>query len=173
VPEGKYFGKRISLPYRKTNRMFTIRPATLDDVDQVRLLEKELINHERSVSATIKEDEELRYQNIPGLIADKEKTNLLVMEMDGQLIACAFGQIREDEHIFKEPYFGYIGMVSVKKEYRGKGYGRDIIDALIAWFKTKNLRNVKLQVFAENTGAARAYKKLGFEDFLTTMRLEI
>jgi len=153
--------------------MLKIRPATMDDVDQLRLLEKELINHERNVSKTIKEDEELRYQNIPGLIADKEKTNLLVMEMDGRLIACGFGQIRENEHIFKEPYFGYIGMVSVTNEHRGKGYGRDIIQALIAWFKTKNIQEVKLQVFTDNDGAVKAYKKLGFQDFLTFMRIEI
>lgn len=153
--------------------MFAIRPATLDDVEQVRLLEKELINHERSITPTIKADEELHYQNIPGLIADKDKTNLLVMEMDGQLIACAFGQIREDEHIFKQQYYGHIGMVSVKSEHRGNGYVQHIIQALIAWFKTKNIRDVKLEVFTYNHGAAKAYKKLGFEDFLTTMRLEI
>lgn len=153
--------------------MFIIRPATLDDVDQVRLLEKELINHERGITPTIKEGEELRYQNIPGLIADKDKTNLLVMEMDGQVIACGFGQIRENEDAYKEQYFGYIGMMSVKHSYRGKGYGRDIIQALVAWFKTKNIQEVKLQVFAGNPGALKAYKKLGFEDFLTIMRLEI
>lgn len=153
--------------------MFIIRPATPGDVEQVRVLEKELIKHERGIATAIKEDEELHYQNIPGLIADKEKTNLLVMELDGQLVACAFGQVREEEHIFKEQYFGYIGMVSVKQEYRGNGYVKHIIQALVAWFKTKNIREVKLQVFTNNIGAVKAYKKLGFEDFLTTMRLEI
>lgn len=145
----------------------------MDDVDQVRLLEKELINHERSISSTIKEDEDLHYQDIPGLIADKANTKLLVMEKDGQLIACGFGQIREDERIFKQQYYGYIGMVSVTEAQRGKGYVREIINALIDWFKTKGMHDVKLQVFSKNAGAVKAYKKLGFEEFLTTMRLEI
>ncbi len=150
-----------------------IRQATMYDVPQVRLLEKELIEHERGIELPIKEGDDVYYYDIPQLINDATNSHLLVMEHDGEIIACGLGQIRENKHYYTEKYFGYVGLMSVKKEYRGRGYGRDIINLLLQWFKTKNITEVKLKVFANNPGAIKAYRKLGFEDFSIDMRVEI
>src|SRR3569623_555738 len=144
--------------------MVKIRTATLQDVQALRLLEKELINHERNLISAIKEGEDVKYQDIRKLIEDTENTRLLVMENDGTVIACGFAQLRRNAEYYKEEIFGYIGMMSVSSLHRGKGFGGDIIKELLKWLKTKNITEVKLKVFSNNTGAIKAYRKLGFTD---------
>lgn len=153
--------------------MTTIRGAVLADAQQIRLLEKQLIDHERGVIDIIKEGDEVKYQDIMALIQDKENTLLLVMEKEGEIIACGFGQVRRNADYYKHAHFGYIGMMSVSMEHRGQGYAGDIIKELFAWFKTKNITEVKLKVFTNNPGAIKAYGKLGFEEYSKDMRLEI
>jgi RimJ/RimL family protein N-acetyltransferase len=157
----------------KTTYMYSIRPAAIIDIPQIRALEKELIEHERGIAECIKDEEDLFYYNISEIIHDADTSRLLVAEKDGEIIACGMGQIRLNKHYYKEKCFGYIGLMSVKKEYRGNGYGGEIIKALQEWFKTKKIAEVKLKVFANNLNAVNAYKKLGFKDFSIDMRLEI
>ena len=49
-------------------------------------------------------------------------------------------------------------------EYRGKGYGTDALRLMLRFaFHELNLHRVGLDVIAINTGAIRAYEKLGFQ----------
>ncbi|MBU6428588.1 MAG: GNAT family N-acetyltransferase [Cyanobacteria bacterium REEB65] len=53
--------------------------------------------------------------------------------------------------------------ISFAKDWRGKGIGTTLLEALITWAqKTGILRRIELQVFARNTGAIRLYERLGF-----------
>lgn len=153
--------------------MHTIRPAVAADAPAIRLLEKELISHERGIMPIIKDGDDVYYKNIPALIADAENTIVMVVEKDNKLIGCGMGQIRQNEHYYKHKYFGYIGMMSVSRDYRGKGLAGEIIQSLIGWFKKKGVTEAQLRVFSNNENAIKAYKKMGFESYSTDMRLEI
>jgi RimJ/RimL family protein N-acetyltransferase len=55
-------------------------------------------------------------------------------------------------------------MLFIKKEYRGKGYGRELLEELVRIsFEEWNARKVKLCVYSFNTRALQIYKKVGFE----------
>ena len=153
--------------------MFIIRKAVAADIPALRILEKELIEHERKIIPAIKDGDDVYYQNIPALINDAVNTLVLVMTINGEVIGCGMGQIRKNEHYYKDECFGYIGMMSIAHNYRGNGYGPLIIEELINWLKTKNVNEVQLKAFAGNHGALKAYKKLGFENFSIDMKLEI
>ena len=137
------------------------------------MLEKELVKHERAIDPKIKEGDEVYYYDIKGVISQSGKSLIIVIEKDGELIGCGLGEIRKNDHFYVTEYYGYIGMMSVKKEYRGAGLGGEIIKALLQWFKSKNISEAHLKVIPGNTGALKAYEKLGFEIFISEMRLEI
>lgn len=53
-----------------------------------------------------------------------------------------------------------IGLI---KEYRGKGYGKKLLETAIEFFKEKNVDNICLIVIEKNEVAFEMYKKRGFE----------
>lgn len=62
-------------------------------------------------------------------------------------------------HVINE---GHITNVAVKKEYRGKGIGSKIIEALINIAKEKEMIGITLEVRTSNNIAQSIYKKNGF-----------
>ncbi len=62
-------------------------------------------------------------------------------------------------HVINE---GHITNVAVKKEYRGKGIGNQIINALIDIAKEKEMIGITLEVRTSNNVAQNLYKKNGF-----------
>ena len=150
-----------------------IRKATLADVSDVRSLEKGIVKHERTLTDNLKTDEDLYFYDIPAIINDTEKSLLVVVEDDRKVIGCGFGQIRDNAHYYKQEQFGYIGMMSVLEDYRGQGLGGKILEALLDFFRQKNIKEAKLQVVAGNDGAIRSYEKMGFKDHLLEMKCDL
>ena len=57
---------------------------------------------------------------------------------------------------------GELGIVIGKRDYLGKGYGREAVDLLVRFaFNELNLHRVGLQVFDFNERAIRSYRKSG------------
>jgi ribosomal protein S18 acetylase RimI-like enzyme len=73
---------------------------------------------------------------------------------NGKIAACGYGAV-EDNHI------GFFDIV-VDENYRGKGYGRKIMEGLINRAKESNIENGYLQVVAANKVALNLYNSLGF-----------
>ena len=72
-----------------------------------------------------------------------------------------------DLHLGKEAvaHVGRLGL-TVKKEYRGRGIGRALVEKMIAEArKNKQIKIIKLGVFAENLVAINLYQSLGFKQF--------
>ena len=57
-----------------------------------------------------------------------------------------------------------INNIAVKKEYRGKGYGKMLMNALIEDAKKQNIKAMTLEVRVTNKSAIALYKKLGFKE---------
>jgi len=83
----------------------------------------------------------------------------IVAELDGKIIGIAsairgIGRERENVEI----------AISVKKEYRGKGFGKNLLNEIIVRGKRKlKPKNIYLEVYAPNKIATSLYKKLGFK----------
>lgn len=58
----------------------------------------------------------------------------------------------------------------VVPEHRGKGLINKIVDHLKVWAASKNIHELRLEVYIENEAAIKAYKKIGFSKLLTEMR---
>ena len=84
---------------------------------------------------------------------------IVALDGDGLLGNVSLGDIESINRTAK------IGIFIGEAEMRGKGYGTEAIRLILDYgFKTLNLHNVKLEVFADNARAIACYKKVGFRE---------
>lgn len=65
------------------------------------------------------------------------------------------------QYRIKDNYL-YIIMVSLNTEFRGNGYGSEIMQEIIQRAKNEKCNGLKLEVLTSNTIAINLYKKFGF-----------
>lgn len=80
-------------------------------------------------------------------------TAFAALRRDGALAALAFGAIHDGLLCFES--------VVTAAEHRGRGYGRRVLAALIAWGAGGGARGMCLQVQADNAPAIALYRSLG------------
>ena len=146
-----------------------VRPATLEDLEQLLGFEQDLIKAERPFDKTIREDP-VSYYDIRQYILDPE-VQVLVAEADGRIVSSGYGLVKKARDYLDHSQYGYLGFMFTIPEYRGKGINRMLIDELKQWAKDKELKEVRLSVYPENYAAVKAYEKVGFEPHLLEMRL--
>jgi GNAT superfamily N-acetyltransferase len=72
-----------------------------------------------------------------------------------KIIACGYGAIEDD----------FIGLydIIVDEKYRGKGYGKNLVNSIINQAQNQNISHAYLQVVDTNNIAKGLYKSLGFK----------
>ena len=89
----------------------------------------------------------------------QEGDTAVCAEAGGKIVGAAWARIMND--------YGHIDndtpsiAISLYKEYRGKGFGTEMMKALLAELRSKGYRQVSLAVQKENY-AVRMYQKTGF-----------
>ncbi len=149
----------------------TFRKATLEDVPLLRGFEAKLVEHERAVEPTLKQEGTLEYYNIPKLIEDTGNAIVLIAEIHGVAVGCGLGQIKENDTCYNETHYGYVGLMYVDESQRGKNVGGSIVQEVTNWFRSQGINEVRLKVYASNPRAVGAYEKYGFEPYIQEMRL--
>lgn len=147
------------------------RPATLNDLPVLAQFLQMLVDAERPFDITLRKGD-LFYYDLRELI-EKDNSELLVLERDGQLIGCGYAQIRPAKNYVQFTEYAHLGFMFVLPEFRGQGLNQQLIEALKTWIRSRGIQEVRLQVYTENTPAVRAYEKAGFKQLLTEMRYEL
>lgn len=57
---------------------------------------------------------------------------------------------------------GRIGLLAVRSDLRGRGFGRELIARALSWFARHGCANVRVATQAGNRGALRSYGRAGF-----------
>lgn len=148
--------------------MITTRGAIQEDLPILLEFEQGLINFERPFDPTLK-DEKISYYDIKAMILSDDVE--VIVAVDGKrVVGSGYGRIDEAKPYLKHAKFVYLGFMFVDDSYRGKGINKLIIETLYAWAISKNTYEVRLDVYADNPGAIRAYEKAGFSKHLINMR---
>jgi len=147
------------------------RRATLDDLDTLLLFEQGVIAAERPFDITLKEDP-IRYYDIKMMI-EAPHIELLVAVSGATIVGSGYARIETAKPFLQYEQYAYLGFMYVLPEHRGKGINRMIIDALATWAAGKNMTELRLEVYQNNTAAIAAYEKVGFQKLLIEMRKEI
>ncbi|MEP4891375.1 MAG: GNAT family N-acetyltransferase [Aliiglaciecola sp.] len=149
----------------------TIRKATIDDLGKLIELEQKLIAAERPFNSILKTKDAV-YYDIENLITSKS-SYLAVAEVDGEIIATGYAQIRESKIAHRHDFHVYLGFMFVAQEFRGLGINKRIMQTLITWGKEQNLSDFYLDVYATNESAIKAYRKAGFAESTYEMKLNL
>lgn len=93
----------------------------------------------------------------------------LVAEDGGRPVGFLVAGIEARPGIFMEREYGHISDVYVQEPQRGKGVGKALVAAAMAWFEEKRVSRVRLKTDARNTLGFEFWKKLGFRTTVFTM----
>jgi len=148
------------------------REATEQDLDILLEFEQGIVSAERPFNSTLIEGK-IHYYDLLHLIKS-EDTLVLVTEDNNEILASGYARIKSPENSYSNfDRYAYLGFMYVKPEHRGKGINKLILDKLTSWARSKDISEIRLDVYSQNESAIKAYEKAGFESLLTTMRMKI
>lgn len=151
--------------------VIVLRQATMADRDVLLQCEQGIIRAERPFSPTLKEDP-VQYYDLEKMLTDPQ-TDVVVAEINNALIGCGYSRIENSKPYYKHRQHAYLGMMYVSPEHRGKGINALIIEKLKSLAQRRGITELRLDVFAENKSAIKAYEKVGFQPLLVEMRMTL
>lgn len=150
----------------------TVRPATIADLPTLLRFEQGVISAERPMDPTI-QDGPIHYYDLNKMLAAPHVYLVVAQTADGTLIGSGYARIDPSRLYLRHTHHAYCGFMYVEPAYRGKGVNQLIVDTLKAWARSKNLTELRLDVYTTNDTAIRAYEKAGFTPYLINMRMGI
>lgn len=149
----------------------TIRKAALNDLETLLKFEQGVIEAERNIDTTLK-SEKIYYYDLKKMI-ESQNAELAVAEMNNTLIGSGYARIENAKPRYNYEQYALLGFMYVVPGYRGKGVNKKVIDYLIEWARKQKITELRLEVYAENISAVKAYEKIGFSKDVIEMRLAI
>lgn len=132
----------------------SLRPATREDVPAlVTLVTAVLAEFGLAFGRGSKTDEQLL--TLPESMTDGGGAFWVVEDDDGALLGCG-GVARIDEETFE------IRKMYLHRAARGRGFGRQLLDACEAHARAARARRLVLDTISEMEGAIRLYERAGF-----------
>ena len=149
----------------------TLRVATLEDLPILYSFEQGIITVERPYDPTLADDP-INYYDIKAMILSEE-VEVIVALFQEDIVGSAYAKIKKAQPYLKFNSYAYLGFMYVRPEYRGRGISRLVIDRLTDWARSQNLTELRLEVYAENSSAIKAYEKAGMTKNMIEMRMAI
>jgi GNAT superfamily N-acetyltransferase len=146
----------------------TFRTATLDDLPTLLEFEQGIIEVERSFDPTLAPDP-ISYYDLGELVKSND-AEVMVALVGDELVGSGYAKKTKSKSYVLPAYYAYLGFMFVRADQRGKGINQGLTEALIGWAKSKGLSEIRLDVYAENASAIRAYEKSGFKKHMIEMR---
>ncbi|GAA0245227.1 GNAT family N-acetyltransferase [Marinomonas primoryensis] len=150
--------------------MLNFRDANFNDKPKLLALEQALIEAERPFNKLTKVD--ATYHDLDALISVAD-TLFLVVEIDGQIVATGYVQIRASKTYLQHSHHGYLGFMYVVPQCRGQGLNKKLLEKLIVWGQERGIRDFYLEVYTQNNVAIKAYEKVGFTSSVVEMKLTL
>jgi GNAT superfamily N-acetyltransferase len=146
-----------------------IRKAALNDIETLLEFEQGVIEAERNCDKTLL-NEKICYYDLKAMM-ESPNVELAVAEINNTLIGSGYARIENAKPRYNYERYALLGFMYVVPEYRGKGVNKKIIDYLIKWAGKQKITELRLEVYAANISAIKAYEKIGFAKDVIEMRL--
>ena len=150
-----------------------IRPARIGDLAAIIGLWRELQNINAAFDPRLKLNSEAAdwFVNYLEEQLDNTSAAVVVAEKDERVVGYTFGQVMRRPTLLSGDC-GYIADICVQSEARGQGIGRSLHGWLRAWFVAQGIKAVEVQVVRANPASQAFWRKMGYNDFLRTLRSE-
>lgn len=101
-------------------------------------------------------------------------TCILVAEVDGGIVAYAFGLVADiTTEMFQPLRSGLLADIYVMPKHRRQGLGKALVAKMSDWFQTQNVVHFEWHVSAQNPVAIQFWKSIGGKATMLRMRAEI
>jgi ribosomal protein S18 acetylase RimI-like enzyme len=98
---------------------------------------------------------------------------ILVAEAEGTLVGFAMARSGEDPPVFDLPPHVFVANFSVTAEWRRRGVGQRLFEAVAESARKRGLGEVRLSVAAENPISNAFWREMGFEPHAVHLRKEL
>jgi RimJ/RimL family protein N-acetyltransferase len=132
---------------------FTVRPATVDDLDAAVDLYAAVAEEGRWIGGEAPVDEIERRARFESSI-HRDDAEFFVAEEDSRII----GELGIEVAGYGVADFGMM----VASDARGRGVGSALLSAAVDWARAAGAHKIALQVWPDNEGAIALYRKFGF-----------
>ena len=113
---------------------------------------------------------ELYARSILNRLSDAD-ARVLIAEIDGAVVGYVNGVIADiTTEMFLPLRCGLLADIYVKAAYRRRGLGRQLVERLTLWFRSRDVRHFEWHVSAGNRGAMAFWKRVGGETTMLRMR---
>ncbi|MFL6293135.1 MAG: GNAT family N-acetyltransferase, partial [Thermoanaerobaculia bacterium] len=92
----------------------------------------------------------------------RDPESCVVAESGGRVVGFMLGEIRSGEFGLEEPT-GWIEVLGVDPEHRGKSVGRKMAEAMLDYFRTRGAHSVRTLVDDDREELCGFFSSLGFE----------
>lgn len=154
----------------------TVREGELKDRTSLdELFREELEYHKNLLPDIFKIPEILVSEKWLESILDNDNIFLVVSEYNEKIVGTILYKIEKnpEDPILKERKYGYIEEMIVKESFRGKGIGKKLLDYATEDFKSKDLKEIEINVWENNEIGLRFYEEQGFKTIRRRMKKEI
>lgn len=153
-----------------------IRPATIDDVEQVLPMVQKLADlHEGWDRA--------KYPYLPGIgqmyrnwlisRAQDARSVFLVAERQGRVVGFLVGTVEREIPIYRLKEYGFIHDLWVEPDYRNEGIGRQMAMLAIERFGQVGMKQIRLDTAIANDAARGLFRSCGFRESNVEMLIEV
>lgn len=151
--------------------MINIQHANISDLPAIESIYRELFAH----MAELQPDYYLKASQDPTFIQKMIEANdsaLLIAKKDDQVLGfiMAQEQVTPPYNCIAPHKFAYIFDFVVTEKARGLGVGKQLMNALEEWTKSRHLDYIELSVLSNNIEAHKLYENIGYTDATHIMR---
>ncbi|MFR8206889.1 MAG: GNAT family N-acetyltransferase [Alphaproteobacteria bacterium] len=86
---------------------------------------------------------------------------------------CSAASSNATKNIYCNRRFCKVFDIAVSSKYTKRGIGKQLINAAAEYARSRNVRQIELEVFSFNTNAEAFYKRLNFREVSRIMSLEV
>lgn len=151
-----------------------IRAAAAQDAAAIGQLWSQLIEYHRQLDdrmPTAAPDGADRYANRIQDSIDDSHTRVFVADDAGQVVGYVMGIIVDLlPEMFTEERGGFLADIFVLPEYRDRGIGKALVNALKAWFRAQEIQHFEWYVAAKNQAGIAFWRSVQGEEVMLRMR---
>jgi ribosomal protein S18 acetylase RimI-like enzyme len=155
--------------------MLKIRKAIQKDVENISALWIEFIDLHESYENYYKKAKNahsLFSQFISKQISARNSL-VLVGLADNKICSYLLAKIEDRPPVFADRKYGLISDLAVSANYRRKGFGEQLFNESLIWFKKRNVKRIELTVATSNPISVNFWSKLKFKQYSERRYIEL
>lgn len=149
-----------------------VRRATGGDLAALTALWIEITQHHRALDSlySLRPGAEQAIRGLLRSMLEDRRCALFVSERDGEVVGMSCVRIDQAPPILREVERAEITDLGVRMSLRGRGIGRRLAGAALAWVREQGVARVEVRVVAGNREGQAFWRALGFGDHVQILQ---